>query len=684
MAHSYYYQFYYGKVFTDPANYEDRKKKIVSELNDGAKEFINMTSSSKLKENGQVDEDFLFSLKDEIEKSLKEESILYKAVGVESPEYNKNDIEIDSFLTNSYNKISELTRHFLDPSNQGLFNFLSGLNDSKILNSLAGFMTTLSFTKKGGGSREKGKKQLTGSVNKALSKTNALNVRYKEIMEYIWEDFFGNDEVIDLLSSWNGEASTYQKTLKGFKNNSKDLDVIFDVVSAALDKYFGDSKSRIRTKNKSERSKTLNTASGETSIKRFYKQVWSDLCNNFNVNSAERLSQLQEKSNFLGGALRLESGIRSSTYGEKVLMTLYQDNNGVETVNTQATNGQVVDSFIDALKTAYNSVPDYREGLNFINQNTALIKNYILSSYGLKATDFAADPKNAKSIFALFSKSSVSGLLGEIGAAIAFRSKSNSMFNYDAIITGNDIDTSGKKIPTDVQLKVTKIAKTGRVYNPKILNIQVKNYSSKKDRVQLYSETEIGINSNSLSRYTFKGNKNFIKILKFILANYSMISELTGYDINTESIEQSFNLFLGSFLRSISRNDNEVGVITRNSFYYMNNRLVPASYILATAYKQALELVKKSKTLFNISGAVQSPEHISINEKVSNYEPISASLQPKAKKGGVGYKNNKAGRRYHYPIRAYSFELNGERFPREINNLVEGLKLKFKGITVKI
>ena len=63
---------------------------------------------------------------------------------------------------------------------------------------------------------------------------------------------------------------------------------------------------------------------------------------------------------------------------------------------------------------------------------------------------------------------------------------------------------------------------------------------------------------------------------------------------------------------------------------------------------------------------------------------IDTNLQSRARKGGVGYKKNKAGRNQHYPIRAYSFELGSERFPREINeNLVAGLKVKFKGITVK-
>ena len=51
--------------------------------------------------------------------------------------------------------------------------------------------------------------------------------------------------------------------------------------------------------------------------------------------------------------------------------------------------------------------------------------------------------------------------MGEIGAAIAFRSSSSALLSYDAIITGSEKDTSGKKIATDVKLEVRKIGKNG-------------------------------------------------------------------------------------------------------------------------------------------------------------------------------------------------------------------------------
>lgn len=92
------------------------------------------------------------------------------------------------------------------------------------------------------------------------------------------------------------------------------------------------------------------------------------------MNSADRLSKVQQKVGFLGGSLKLETNIRSSTYGEKVLMTLYQKEEGVEKANKRITNGQVVKAFIEALESAYAAVPDYVDALDFIKQNTRLLK----------------------------------------------------------------------------------------------------------------------------------------------------------------------------------------------------------------------------------------------------------------------------------------------------------------------
>ena len=434
MAYSYYYQFYAGKATYLP-EYKERFNKIQNELISAKKAYSEIINKNNgvAANNGELNTNFLSGLKKEIAASLKEESILYNAVGLSAPTYDIDNI--DSFLSESKQKISELTNHFVSTDNKGLFDFLAGLNDSRILNSLAGFMTTLSFTKRGEGSRSKGKALLTGSVNRALGKRGSQYNRYREIMEYIWNDFFANDEVIKLLESWNDENSIYKNITKESFVSSEP---IFEIITNALDSQFGAISSKgLRSKNNSARSKSLNTSTGETKIKRFYKKVWTDLCAQFNVNSADRLSKVQQKVGFLGGSLKLETNIRSSTYGEKVLMTLYQKEEGVEKANKRITNGQVVKAFIEALESAYAAVPDYVDALDFIKQNTRLLKNYILSSYGLKEKAAAANDNSAKSIFALFSKSSISGLLGEIGAAIAFRSSSSALLSYDAIITGS-------------------------------------------------------------------------------------------------------------------------------------------------------------------------------------------------------------------------------------------------------
>lgn len=89
-------------------------------------------------------------------------------------------------------------------------------------------------------------------------------------MEYIWNDFFANDEVIKLLESWNDENSIYKNITKESFASSEP---IFEIIANALDSQFGVISSKgLRSKNNSARSKSLNTSTGETKIKRFIKK----------------------------------------------------------------------------------------------------------------------------------------------------------------------------------------------------------------------------------------------------------------------------------------------------------------------------------------------------------------------------------------------------------------------------
>lgn len=84
------------------------------------------------------------------------------------------------------------------------------------------------------------------------------------------ERFFANDEVIELLESWNDENSIYKNITKESFVSSEP---IFEIITNALDSQFGAISSKgLRSKNNSARSKSLNTSTGETKIKRFYKK----------------------------------------------------------------------------------------------------------------------------------------------------------------------------------------------------------------------------------------------------------------------------------------------------------------------------------------------------------------------------------------------------------------------------
>lgn len=96
MAYSYYYQFYAGKATYLP-EYKERFNKIQNELISAKKAYSEIINKNNgvAANNGELNTNFLSGLKKEIAASLKEESILYNAVGLSAPTYDIDNI--DSF-----------------------------------------------------------------------------------------------------------------------------------------------------------------------------------------------------------------------------------------------------------------------------------------------------------------------------------------------------------------------------------------------------------------------------------------------------------------------------------------------------------------------------------------------------------------------------------------------------------
>lgn len=50
-----------------------------------------------------------------------------------------------------------------------------------------------------------------------------------------------------------------------------------------------------------------------------------------------------------------------------------------------------------------------------------------------------------------------------------------------------------------------------------------------------------------LSRYTFKGSKNFTKVLNFLIANQEVMSYFGINGFTKEELSEGFNLFIDTF-----------------------------------------------------------------------------------------------------------------------------------------
>ena len=561
---NYYYQFYSGKAFYDDDEYNDRYEKMGKELQYGIN-YINRVGIGVANALGELDYGFAERLLKKAEQSFEKEKVLYDALNLslKQVKFEPKLQTIQSTLENLEILGKQVTNHF-NPPNSEKIAFLNKLNSKEFLDSLTmEKQTYLSFTEYGESlmhrgneaqQRVYGKKKLTKAVNKALNRTGNKRDNYSEILKLIGEDFF--NMVPEILNS----EQIQEEIIK----------LIDETLQATLPLalYSLKSSDRLNTMLDYDQKKERET------IKNFYKQLYKKI---------EKLFKLKvEKTErrYLKGALLLTQDIIQTDYGIEITQSIYE---GIEN-NTQ--EGRIRDnlkfeelaqSFINLLKkkmegTIKDNVDS--KALNYLNHNKARIKEIILQAYSKNKTN-----ESKLREFAQFSKSGVSGLLGEIASAISLSEEGAT----EVIITGSKKNNLGQKVIIDTQLIVYDKDKKKTA-----LGIQVKNYTS-KNNISLYTEEKISLTDKSLQRYM---SLNDIKVLRFLVANFSLIEKEFDFNLSKEDLELFLHAFISSFLRIEDLSDDTQ---LTNNFYYLNNRIYPTSQLLLTITLKALEILKDAK-----------------------------------------------------------------------------------------
>lgn len=221
-----------------------------------------------------------------------------------------------------------------------------------------------------------------------------------------------------------------------------------------------------------------------------------------------------------------------------------------------------------------------------INQVTDYNKNIIIEETDKKKLkeilkEILENTNNAKKVLSVYNLQGVSGVLGELAAAIKLK-----LITKEKVkITGSETNASGQ-LGYDVLLTKEK-AQYG---------FQVKNYISESTKISLYNKTDIKLkNSSALSKYMTQNDQ---KVLRFILCNHELDKILTNVnlvagDVDFKQLTTSLLYFIKSFLRIndmtlIKNNDDlkEQIINPEVNFWFLNDKIAPTSYILYKKYSQ--------------------------------------------------------------------------------------------------
>lgn len=645
------YQFFDGKAFHTPKdlNYDDRKEKIGEEISDA------IAYMNALKPQGVLDSAFIKRMVASVNKSLKQEAVLYESVGLEYPKLiNKNNI------LNAQDRINllsqKLTQYFVG-RNPGAYAFLSLLNDAGFLSYMSmKTVTAFSYTTFGEGDRNLGKTKATDSLSKAMRMGMKRVDAASQLRGLVRED------VLMLLN-------------EGLERESPDfIDEIDDEIESQIQMLIEQTMmehfegQHVLTMKNSKRATKFRSKIGETEVKRFYK----DLYRKFEQWFSRNLKNKKDPTGrYLGGALVIGEKITQTKYGTQILAEIYEKDpsarNGYGEIRKDLDFDTFAAYFADFLITEIGKYQGIDSDANkFILKERKKLISVIKKAYSIKGSTVEEKIRN----FSQFSKSNISGLFGEIGAAFAF-----SVGNNEALITGDQKNKLGQKIATDVRLKVYK--KEGRkIIEKNIVGIQVKNYTS-ANSFRLYDSTQLNLDGKTVERYITPKD---LRVLRFLAVNHDIASEKYGYNYSIKDLENFLYCHFENFIRVNDLKEDPGEEVTQNSFYYINNKVYPASYFLLVFLKEALDIFENSKknSIFEILGSFTDYPVVPNEPNGNFFERIIASEQPRASKISV----NSEGQMIY--THAWAFKMpDGHTYPKRVDdNLLSGLTIKFKGILV--
>ena len=645
------YQFFDGKAFHTPKglNYDERREKIGEEISDA------IAYMNSLKPQGVLDSAFIKRMVTSVNSSLKREAVLYESVGLTYPKrVNKNNILDAQDKIDILSK--KLTQYFVK-RNSGAFAFLSLLNDADFLSYISmKTVTAFSYTTFGGGDRNLGKTKATDSLSKAMRMGMKRFDASNQLRQLVKED------VLILLN-------------EGLEKESPDfIDEIDDEIEnqiqmlieqTIMEHFEGQG---ILTMKNSERAARFKSKKGETEVKKFYKDLYRKFEQWFSRNLKNKKDPTGK---YLGGALVIGEKITQTRYGTQILAEIYEKDssarNGYGEIRKDLDFNTFAAYFSDFL---IDEIGKYQgtdsDAYKFILKERKKLISVIKKAYSIKGATTEEKIRN----FSQFSKSNISGLFGEIGAAFAFSIGSN-----EASIAGDQKNKLGQKIATDVHLKVYK--KEGRkILEKNVVGIQVKNYTS-TDSFRLYNSTQFNFDGKTIERYITPKD---LKILRFLAVNHDIASEKYGYNYSTKDLENFLYCHFENFIRVDDLKDDPTKEVTQNSFYYINNKVYPASYFLLVFLKEALDIFENGnkKSVFEIIGSFTNYPTVPNNPNGNFFEKIRTNEQPKANKISV----NSNGKMIY--TSAWAFKMpDGHTYPKRIDdNLLSGLTVKFKGILV--
>ena len=644
----YKYQFYEGKATYD-SDYKNRLSLMEKEV-EYATNYMNKIGSNIDTNVGTLDKGFEVRLLELAKKSFQEEKILY-----DNLKLNYNDISLildkDS-LQSDLNKIiklgNEITLKFNPPDSDKIA-FLNKMNDRHFLNFITmEKYTELSFYLYGKkenknnskrNAEERGKYDLTKALNTALNQTGSRKTNYRQVLKLLEKDFIN-------LNAELFESDDF-------------LEDVYNIIEETLDETM---PKALRNMLSEQRFKSLFYSGKDkerATIKRFYKTLYRKM---------EKLTKTQsDDRKYLNGALQLSETIYETNYGVGVLREIYpeiMDKPTNSIINQDLDFEKMSIIFVDFLrdqlekqKSSSTDIQTNEQAISFIDKNRENLIGIIKFAYSKNSSNEKKLRELAK-----FSKSAVSGLLGEIASAISISSN-----NMQAIITGGQRNNMGQQIAVDVNLEIINADGT-----TKVLGLQVKNYTSRGD-FSLYSDTNISLTSSSIYKYL---TNNDIKVLKFLIANLSFINDFMSINLSSLDLENFLQAFLSSFLRIEDMNDN-TGLV--NSFYYINNKIVPSSALLIKLILEAEQIIKDKTTkkliqILNLEKGINY-EDVPSDAEIFNYYTMSD--QPKAIiRGKI------------QPARAISLDSSGNNiYPKKIellNDELSDVRIAFRGLRINL